>query len=484
MPGVVVLTQTQGGGAASIQAQDSQFFIAGLTERGDTSKPILVRGMADVQALTGNRVSYGSVWDQLQTYFNEGGQQAYVARVVGGSATVGTLTLQDRAGSPLNTLRVDAQNAGSWSSQLTIQVQNGSIANTFRITVSLSGTVVQDENNITDPAAAVTRFAKSPYVRLTNLSSGTSAPNNNPAVLSATALSAGSDDRGAVTTTTYVNSLALFTPALGDGCVAITGQSGATIWGGINAHCVQNNRIGLLAESQGASKATLLADAVTLNTEYCGLFTPWVQISDGVGGTRTISPEGYVAAARARAHTITGPWRVPAGDIAKANTLVDVDQGWTQSEANDLDAGRVSVIRVIASTIRLYGWRSLASDEANYFLLNQRDFLNNIAFNAGGILETYVFETIDARGHLQSRVNGSLVGLLDPLSQAGGLFPLVDVATGQQIDPGYKVETGSSVNTADNIAKNKLAARVSVRISPSGALITLTIVKTPTTSGF
>lgn len=484
MPGVKVQTQTQVGPSAALSAQSGQFFLVGLTERGSTTTPTLIRGMADVAAQLGVRVSYGAVWDQLKTFFDEGGEQAYVARVVGSAATVGSLTLVDRAGSPLNTVRVDAANEGSWSTQLKIQVTNGSIANTYRIIVLLNDVVVQDVTNLPTPAAAVSAFQTSPYIRCVDLGSATAAPNNNPAALAATALSAGSDDRASVITADYTAALAQFTNDLGDGAVAIPGQTANGIWTAIRDHCVNSKRrLGLLSAAMAADKTALLGRVPEIDSEYCGLFAPWIVIPDGAGSTRTISPEGYVAACRARAHEATGPWRVPAGLIASANTVSDLNLTFSEADANELDAGKVSVIRRISGTIRLYGWRSLSSDVDNYWFLKDRDLLNNIVVSSEGLLEQYVFLPIDAKGQLLSSINATLVGLVDPIAQKGGLYPRIDQATGQMLDPGYKVDTGNSVNTPATLAGNEVRAIVYVRISPAGGLINLTIVKVGVLAG-
>jgi hypothetical protein len=482
MPGVVVRTETQAGPSAALRSPSSQFFIVGITERGDTTKPVLVRGMADAKALLGDRVSYGGVWDQLKVFFDEGGLQAYVSRVVGGAASKGTLTLVDRAGSPLNTIRIDAMNAGAWSSRVKIAVANGSLANTFKISVYLDDILVEEKSNLPTPADAVTAFKDSTYIRAVDLGSATASPNNNPAVLAATALSAGADDRAAVIDADYVTALARFTADLGDGAVAIPGRTATAIWTGIEAHCEANNRLGLLASAVADGKSALLARNAEVKSEFCGIFAPWIVVSDGGSGTRTISPEGYVAACRARAHDQTGPWRIPAGQIAVAQTLVDVATRYSDTDANDLDAGRINVIRYISGSPRLYGWRSLSVDEQAYWFLKDRDLLNYLVVEAGKRLEDYVFQPIDRKGHLLAAVNATLVGLVDPISRAGGLYPMINNA-GQQTDPGYKVDTGSSVNTDATLAANEVRARLSVRISPAGGLVSLTIVKVGITSG-
>lgn len=482
MPGVIVRTETQPNASASLRSPSSQLFIVGLTERGSTTAPILVRGMADVDALLGDRVSYGAVWDQLKVFFDEGGLQAYVGRVVGSGATKGTLTLQDRAGSPVNTLRIDAANAGAWSSRIKVSVENGSLANTFKISVFLDNVLVEYKSNLAAPADAVIAFKDSVFIRAVDLGSATAAPNNNPAVLAATVLSTGTDDRASLTDSNYVTGLNLFTKDLGDGSVAIPSRTTTAIWTGINTHCIANNRIGLLSSASGDNKATLLGRTNEVNSEYCGVFAPWIVVSDGGSGTRTISPEGYVAACRAKAVDQVGPWRIPAGQIAIASTVLDVQTRFSETDSNDLDAGRINVIRYIAGSPRLYGWRSLSSDELNYWFLKDRDLLNYLVTESAKRLEEFVFQPIDRKGHLLSSVNSAIVGLVDPISRAGGLYSLEN-ADGQQIDPGYKVDTGSSVNTDTTLANNEVRALLSVRISPAGGLISLTIVKAGTTSG-
>lgn len=482
MPGVEVTTATRSGPSAPLRATSGQFFVTGIAERGDTTEPILLRGYPDMERYLGSRTSYAAtLWDCLDTFFNEGGSQAYVARVVGAAATVGTLTLEDKAGVPVDTLRIDAQNAGAWSANLTIAVSNGSVADTFRITVALDGVTVQDVNNLADPTEAVNAFATSPYIRIADLSSVTAAPNNNPASITATALSAGDDDRASVAAADLVTGLALFTAGYGDGCVAIPGYSTNAVWVGLEAHAADNRRVALLAGARNDSKSTLLGRVSEIDSEYAGLFAPWVRISDGGVGYVAISPEGYVAACRARAHDQVGPWRAPGGTISVARTLLQLDQEFSAADANDLDDGRVSVLRTVANTIRLYGWRSMSSS-SSYAYLKDRDVLNYLVIQAEAALENYVFETIDAKGQLLSAINAALVGVVEPIRLSGGLYELYD-ANGALVDPGYKVETGSSVNTPATLATNVVNAVLSVRISPTGGWIKLKIAKVGLLSG-
>ena len=471
MPGVNVTTQTRTGPVAFNAAPSGQVFMAGQAERGSVTSAVAVRGLADFISKFGDRVAYSHLYDNIATFFEEGGSLAYVTRVVGPAATAGSITLNDRQTPSEPTLEIDAASPGAWSSNLDVVVDDttGSLTE-IRIVLNdvtvetFSGATVED---------LVSAMADSKYVVATNLGSDGVAPANKPAEGTFT-LSAGSDDRSNITSTHYANALARFDLSLGDGAVAIPGV-GASVHSALITHAAANRRIALLSEGENASVATLKTTADGLNSEYAGLFAPWVQISTPTG-SRYTSPEGYVAAVRNRAHSEAGPWRAPAGQIAVARSVIGLKADYNRATGDELDAAKVNAIRLINNTVRLYGWRSLSDDTANYALLIGRDVLNRIVVESERRLEQFVFQTIDGRGQLLSEIGGTITGILEPMRAAGGLFERT-AEDGTPLDPGYLVETGSTVNTIENLANNVVNARVSVRVSPAAALISVTIVK-------
>jgi phage tail sheath protein FI len=477
MPGVNVTTNVRSGPSVGAQPPSGQFFLVGLFERGSTTEAVRVRSVAELNRYFGGPTSYATGYDQAVTFFSEGGDQAYIARVVGAEAETGTLQLVDGATEPLATLNVNAANSGAWSGQLTVQVSAGPTADTFRMTLRLNGAIVEDYNNLTSPADAALKFTGSPYVNVVDAGSVTAAPLNNPKVLTATSLSEGDDSRGTVASADYIAALELFVPSLGDGAVAIPGQTGSAIYSALIAHAEENERVALLASARGASVANLQSDVASLNSEYAGMFAPWVVIPGASAVTnKAISPEGYVAAMRARAHRDVGPWRAPAGAFARASYVVDVDQRFRSDEADTLDDSRVSVIRNIQDTVRLYGWRSTSTDTDVWAFLKDRDTLNRIKVAAEAALEEYVFGVIDGQGILQAQINADLVGILEPMSIAGGLYAKYNT-DGDEIDPGYVVDTGASINPLSTLAQGVINATIAVRISPTGSVINLVITK-------
>lgn len=478
MPGVIIRTATRSGPSTPAVPESGRYFVAGQFERGRTDRAELVRSLAELEVKFGGRVPYGSAYDDLRTYFEEGGAEAYVTRVVGPAATAGTLTLAAAVG---NALTITANSPGAWSSDVTVAVEAGSQAGTFRVVVD--GPLAYDtetyDNLATSADAAAAINARSAYVTAVDAGGGV------PSVAAATALSAGVDDREAITATMMGNALDVFGSELGAGAVAIPGYAHSLVGDALIGHASSNRRLALLAPAIGTSEADVIAAADGLIgatdangndvSEFAGLFYPWVRIPTAGGATKLVSPEGYVAAMRARAHGEAGPWRAPAGEVAVARFVTGVETELTREQGDALDEAHVSAIRTIAGTVRLYGWRSLSTDEDNYALLTGRDVLNTVAVEAERRLERFVFQPIDSGGRLLASVAAELVGIVDPYRAAGGLY--ARVVNGEQLDPGYSVDVGPTVNTEAVLRNNSVAAVLALRVSPVGTLIDLTIVK-------
>jgi hypothetical protein len=486
MPGVVVTTGAVAGPSAPTIAPSATYFAVGLTERGAANTPTLITSFAQFEAVFGQATSYSALHDDVKMFFAEGGTRVYCQRVVGASATTGVLTggLQDRNGTPATTLNVAAKAAGAWSTQVSIKVLDGSTSGTFRIQLYLSGVLIKDYTNLHSPQEAVSRVngdSTNFYVVLSDAGSASSAPNNNPVALSnPVALAAGTDDRASVVAATYVAALANFDSGLGDGAVSIPGL-GPSVHAGLIAHADTYNRIAILVEARTADKGTLEGTAAALDAKRAGLFAPWVRVPDAFGGTKTISPEGYVAASRARAHNTVGPWQSAAGEISKARYVLMPDIMYSAADGNELDGAKVNAIRTVAGAVRVYGWRSLSSDTDNWAFLKDADVVNRVVTESYARLEPYLFAVIDAKGQLRSQIAGTLEGIVLPMATASGLFPRI-AADGTQLDPGYKVNVGDDINPVASLAQNQILATLGIRISPTAAMVFLTVTKAAVTA--
>lgn len=483
MPGVVVTTGVRTGPSSTAVAPASTYFVVGTAERGPVDEAKLVTSLADFEAFYGEYNASYSLHQHVQTFFEEGGVRAYISRTVGASATSGTLTLNDSA--PAGVIRIDAANPGTWSSNVTVSVTNAST--TAIVKIYFDGTLVYSTGSQSTVAALVDKINNdtdaSIYVTATALGS------NLPATVSATALSAGVDGSAPTTAqllgTSTTTGLALFDETLGAGAVAIPGQTSTTAYDGIIAHGVANNRIALLAIANGDT----VAEAVTTvenygaatGAEYAAFYYPHVTITGTGGVSLTISPESYVAAKRAVAHTQVGPWQAAAGLLSKARFVTGLATSVSRTDGDTLDAGRVNALRIIQGAVRIYGARSASDDEDNYRFITYRDVLNYIVVEAEKRLEDLVFSPIDGRQTVFGRVEARLIGLLDPIRTAGGLYEAFN-SDGQLIDPGYSVRVNDALNPVSQLATGLIKARVGVRVSSVGDTIQVEVLKSNLTS--
>ncbi|QKY79780.1 tail sheath protein [Arthrobacter phage Bumble] len=475
--GVEIATSLRSG-PSNPGTASGRFHIGGVTERGPVGASPVLRSLAQFENVYGGRTPYSAdVYDAARLFWEEGGSEVVVSRAVGPNAASGSLTLKDRAVAPLDTVRIEAVDPGAHSSTITVEVAEDT-AGTFKVVVRSGGSIVQRFAGLSTPAELVDAAYRSPYVKVTNLGSVTAAPNNAPAVLAPTALIAGSDDRAAITASSVVAALDAAGDVAPGGMVAAPGYTAEAIGSLLLAHAAAKGKVAALATDVDATPAEAIAAAAVLsgdsNGSYGGLFYPHLVVPDG-SRTRTVSPVGYVAAARSRAHLATGFWQVPAGERATTRWAVDTVTPVDTILNNSLAEGLVNGIATTAGRTRLYGWASLSADRENLGMLSVRDVLNNLTVGVRAVAEPHVFAGIDGKGHMFAALRSDVVGFLEPIARRGGFY--ARYVGDSQIDPGYSVTVDSSINTLENLARGEVLISVAVRLSPTAQLIKAEIIK-------
>ncbi len=117
--------------------------LMGNFERGPLQKATLVTSFAQFQRIFGAKpATNASSWYSVQAFFKKvGAGQLYVVRVASSTAAKATVTLQDRQGTPANTLKVEAKSEGSWGNGLAVKILDDSIlATTLAANVSSGAT--------------------------------------------------------------------------------------------------------------------------------------------------------------------------------------------------------------------------------------------------------------------------------------------------------------------------------------------------------
>lgn len=480
MPGVRVTTGVRTGPSGVTVAPASTFFIVGTAERGPIDEAVLVQSVADFLGYYGDYNSSYSLYQQVQTFFEEGGTRVYVSRAVGASATIGSLTLNDTLATPA--LLLEASNPGAWSADVDVAVEAGTSGG-FLVKIYHEDVLKFSTGEVANVSIAVAKINASVVASIYVVAT---AINGSATLVAApaSALSAGVNG-SAPTNQNYIDALELFGSELGAGAVAAPGLFGAAIYEALLAHAGVNNRIAIL----GFDPSYDGDDAIAEVAGYAGhdyassasFYYPHVVVPSVGGVSLTISPEGYVAAKRAVAQNKVGPWQPGAGVVSVGKFITGTSAPVDKTSGDTLDVGRVNAIRVIQNSVRIYGARSASSDEENYRYITQQDTLNHIVVESERTLEDLVFSYIDGRRTVFGRTEARLIAVLEPIRAAGGLFEAYD-ANNNQIDPGYSVEVSDALNPTEQLAQGLIRAKVGVRISSVGDRIEVEVVKSNLTS--
>lgn len=466
---VVVLRETPS--VISVPTDTGTAFIAGLTDRGPLQAK-LVRSLQELITIYGNRVAYSPLYDAVEVFFREGGNKAYIARVVGPAATSGTKNLLD-AGAGIS-LVATGIGPGAWSSSYKVAVVAGVGAGTFKVQVTDAANVVlEDSGDLLTQQAAIQWSSQSAYIRLT-----LGATALNPAVVAAGALSAGTDDRASITDTQWLNAYNMFTKDLGPGQVFGPGRVSGTGHTQLADHAAANNRVALLDLQDTPTVATLQGDAVTVRSRFVAAFAPWVVVPGVTTGSfRTVPPSALIAGMLARNDPSLGPNKPAAGNAGISRFAIDLSQpAWTDTVGGQREALNGSGVNVILRKfggIRNYGWRSTTDPitDASWVDFGNARLFTAISSELDVASENFVFAEIDGQdGETIGSFHTALAGVLLDHFNKNELF-------GDTADQAFSVDTGHAVNTLVTIAANELHAVCSLRMATMAEWVHIEVVK-------
>jgi len=446
----------------------------------------LVSSLANFEDIYGGYTSSGYVHQTLQAFFEEGGSRAYVSRAIGTGAALATAALPNSANPAVTVLTLKASGEGAWpqtpAGYMKAEVTHPTAGVSFRIRIILNDEVVYSTPVLTSKEDAVEEINNSAVASLyviAEVGAGAGIP-----AVSAGVNFAGGSDGSVPTDAQMVAALTPFIKTLGSGAVCIPGEFGSTIWEALMEHAAENNRVAILGFDKEQSVAQVIASAATLaeheGAEFSAWYYPWVKVERN--GLVVSTPcEGYIAGKRAKLHNDVGPWSAYAGIATNSDFIKGTFKAITNAEANTLNDGYVNPIRVINGDTRIYGARSASSDTENYRFITAKEVVNYVVAQAEIRLERLVFSVIDGRGTLFGEVKAVLTGILDPLAQAGALYPLF-ADNGKLLDAGYKVTVNEQLNPVTQLATGTVKARVGLRVSSLGETIEVEISKSNLTA--
>jgi uncharacterized protein len=156
-------------------ATTSTTAFVGLTEMGPTDAS-RITNWTEFQRLYGSFFSDSFLAHSVFQYFNNGGSQCYVVRVVRSDSATASVTVQNRAAVPVAGWTFSARNSGEWGNSLLLTIDEGTEnpGQEFRLSVRRQTDAAVVPRNFLDTA---------PLETLDNLSADPNDPNYAPAVL-------------------------------------------------------------------------------------------------------------------------------------------------------------------------------------------------------------------------------------------------------------------------------------------------------------
>lgn len=493
----VVIEQTPPGVSAIVnagqvsrplnRAASSPAFLAGYAGWGPTNTPVEIFSWQDYVRKFGGFNANSYLDAAVYALFNLfGGRKAVISRAVGASAAVATKTLVDRAGSPVDTLRVDAKYASSYFDDLKVEVQNGTTANTVKLlftSVKLQalGFLPEVFDNFTIGTNDITEVnQKSKLVTLTNLASATASPNNRPAVSAAALLTGGTDDFAGVTSGKIVSAIAAFADVnLGGGQVAAPGYSADAVLAGLKAHAELYQRFAVYDSVIGDDVSEILAhDYSAARSSYAGLYYPWVQCLEfnGSGLKKFYPPSIFALGACAQVDRTEGVHKAPAN--VSALGAIDVERNtdgtpmFSDSARTALNEKQINVIAPIGTEgIKLYGARTFYSTgETRVQFVHQRRVLNLLYYTLKLGLTWATFSVVGPK--LFRDLRSSASNFLRSMYRAGAFYG----ATEQEA---FVVTCDESNNLKEDLDNGIVKVQVGVKISPTAERIIVNIDNVP-----
>jgi hypothetical protein len=189
----------------------------GAADRGPLD-PTLVTSWTQYTSLYGSWGTLNTLTTAVYLFFANGGNQAYVKRVVAGAAAPATRVFDDRSATTDPTLNVFAKNPGTWGNSIYITITDSSLANHFDLVVYNGGTTsafIVERYTDLNMTVGNARYAPtainavSSVITTTDANSAATGALRNPGVVSLQPLAAGATGT-AVTESDIANAMSSF----------------------------------------------------------------------------------------------------------------------------------------------------------------------------------------------------------------------------------------------------------------------------------
>lgn len=470
----------------------------GKFAKGPTVAPVLVTSWYDfVKTFGGLSDSFPATW-ALYAFFANGGRQVYVKRVVGSAAAAATVTLRDRAATPVSTLTLTASNPGAWGNSLKAEITAASTT-TFNLVISDASGVVEQHTDLSmSPTSSryVVSYvnSSSSFVTVTNLNSSTAEPANQPEAAGQKDFLSGADG-STPTRTNYQTALGTFDPInspllINNADAAYAFASGGTTNDRAAAVLLQSD-VAAYAEDRGDAFAIVdspagltAAEAITYAADVKAAFAaagdggntatyfPWVivpdQLSAATAATRILPPGPAAMGKFLDTDATRGVFKTPAGFGTRVANAVALERSLTNAELDALNvaAAPVNAIRnVPGAGIVIMGGRTMNNTPGERYINVRRSmiFLKKELTDRSAFA---VFENNSER--LWNQIRTALGNFLRDYWSQGGL-------RGATPAQAFYVKCDASNNSPQQILSGRVNIEIGVAVEYPAEFIVISI---------
>jgi phage tail sheath protein FI len=430
---------------------------------------------------------------QVAAFFQNGGRELYVKRILASDAVASTVVV-GRATGTGNVLAVAAKNRGTDGNNLRVKLTAGNAgAGYYDFAVykeGVAGTgsdITNDvllesyENIVLTPATSsdyietvVNQFSQNVIVDVVDEAN---APSTNVFPLTggsngATIVASDYETTVAGSFSSIDRPLVLFLPSLD---VTIGANAALSLYNSLAQWAAGDGKHFVVMETPELRNPTQAVAAANTASGYShsAMYYPHYFIADPLGRSsssiRKIGPSGAVAGLYMNTDATTGPFKAPAGVTTRVAGAIAMERSFTSTELDDMNAAStpVNAIRQIpGSGIVVMGARTLKQDGTANKYVNMRRSLIYIRKKCEDLSTFALFENNDER--LWERISTALTAFLNEYANQGGL-------RGASPAEAFYVKVDAENNPDNLIAQGQVNIEVGVALQYPAEFVVITL---------
>jgi uncharacterized protein len=454
--------------------------VVGYFASGPSTVTLVTSWYDFVKQFGGYNASYPATFG-VGMFFQNGGTELYVRRILHNDATAASVAIVKGTGSG-TVATATAKNLGSDGNNLRIQLSAGTISGYYNLTVykeNVAGTasdvtndtVLESYTNLTFSNAADSSFVTtvlslgSPYINI-SVSDLVNAPTLNVLPLT------GGLDGTIPTASDYTNALTdfdavdrplvIFAPEIIN---QLGSSAGATVHSGLVSWAKANGKGYAVLDTDvnlSVSNAIAYASSITPLDSRGAVYYPNFYIVDPVGRStsslRKVGPAGAIAGLYIYTDTTTGPFKAPAGVRAEVRGALNLEKSFTATELDTLNSATtpVNALRNLPGAgIVSMGARTLLQDGTANRYVNMRRSLIYIEKSLNDITQFALFENNDE--NLWARIRVAIGTFLNQYRNQGGL-------RGESASQAYYVKCDAENNPDSTIQNGEVHIEIGVAL--------------------